>query len=62
MTLLLDLLQVPEFKKSFLKMTKMPFLPAQFNKITGAMMDTQSPFGLFARISVLGLNPGFYFQ
>lgn len=43
-------------------MKKMPFLPAQMDKITGAMMDTQSPFGLFARVSVLGLNSGFYFQ
>ncbi len=25
-------------------------------------MDTQSPFGLFARISVLGTNAGFYHQ
>lgn len=26
------------------------------------MIDTQSPFGLFSRISVLGTNAGFYHQ
>lgn len=25
-------------------------------------MDTQSPFGLFARMSVLGTTPGYYHQ
>ncbi len=62
LTLLLDLLMIPEFKKRFFRLSKLPFLPADFDKLKGSMMDTQSPFGLFARISVLGINPGFYHQ
>lgn len=40
----------------------MPFVPQPKDKVTGAMIDTQTPFGLFARVSVLGINPGFYYQ
>jgi hypothetical protein len=53
---------IPEFNKRFFRLSKIPFLPADFDKLKGSMMDTQSPFGLFARISVLGINPGFYHQ
>ena len=53
---------IPEFKKQFLSLSKMPFVPQPIEKITGAMIDTQSPFGLFSRVSVLGINPGFYYQ
>jgi hypothetical protein len=53
---------IPAFKHQFFKLPKNPFLPVTLNKITGAMMDTQTPFGIFARISILGINPGFYHQ
>lgn len=53
---------VPEFKKQFVSMPKMPFIPAKMDKLTGSMIDTQSPFGLFARTSILGSNPGYFYQ
>jgi hypothetical protein len=53
---------MPQFKTQFFKMSKTPFLPTKLEKIKGSMMDTQSPFGLFARTSVLGQNPGFFHQ
>jgi hypothetical protein len=53
---------IPEFKKKFIAMKQMPFVPATFDKLKGSMIDGQSPFGLFARTSVLGTNPGFFFQ
>ena len=62
LTLLLDLIMIPEFKKSFLNLPKNAFLPGKIEKLNGAQMDTVSPFGIFARISILGINPGFYHQ
>lgn len=62
LTILLDLLQIPQFKKQFFNMEKMPLLPKTMDKITGSMIDTQSPLGLFARTSVLGTSAGLYFQ
>jgi hypothetical protein len=53
---------IPEFKKKFVTLKKMPFIPAPFEKLTGSMIDTQSPFGIFARTSVLGTNPGYFYQ
>lgn len=53
---------IPEFKTQFFNLAKDKFLPSPLQKVTGAQMDTISPFGIFARISVLGINPGFYHQ
>ena len=53
---------MPEFKIQFFNLPKNPFLPSPVQKVTGSQMDTISPFGIFARISVLGINPGFYHQ
>jgi len=43
-------------------MSKNPFLPTEIQKLRGSMIDTQSPFGLFARTSVLGTLPGYFHQ
>jgi hypothetical protein len=43
-------------------MSKNPFTPTTIYKLKGSMIDTQSPFGLFARTSVLGILPGFFHQ
>lgn len=62
LTVLLDLVMIPEFKRKFISMKKLPFIPGPMQKLNGSMMDTQSPFGLFVRTSVLGTSPGFFFQ
>ena len=47
-----------DIKKIFFKLPKMPFLPMPVDKIKGSMLDTQSPFGVFCRQSILGYSPG----
>lgn len=56
-------MMIPQFKSKFFRLTKAPFLPKMTEKkVNGSVMDTQTPFGLFARISVLGTNTGYYHQ
>lgn len=55
-------MSVPELKAKFIKLQKAPFLPAELYKIQGSMLDRQSSLGLFFRMSILGHNPGPFYQ
>lgn len=57
-----SLMQRPELKAKFMKMDKNPFLPAELSKIQGSALDRQSPLGIFLRLSILGHNPGPFYQ
>ena len=52
----------PEFKIKFFHLPNSPFLPQNLHKIKGSTLDTQSPFGLFVRISLLGQSAGYFHQ
>jgi hypothetical protein len=60
--LLQTLMTNPELKAKFMRMKRAPFLPAKLTKIQGSSLDRQSPLGLFLRMSILGQNPGPFFQ
>ncbi len=62
LTLLGELMSIPDFRASIFKMAKEPFIPGDKGKMKGSMIDTISPFGLFMRTSVLGMIPGYYHQ
>lgn len=55
-------MSVPELKAKFMKLQKAPFLPTELHKIQGSMLDRQSSLGLFFRMSILGHNPGPFYQ
>ena len=62
LTVLESIMTIPGFKLRFMKLSKMPFLPAPLEKIKGSMIDNQSPLGIFLRLSILGFTPSFYHQ
>lgn len=62
LTVLQELLVIPEFKKKFFHLSKCPILPVEASKIQGPMIDTQSPLGILMRDSILGTLPGYFHQ
>lgn len=62
LTVLDSLMTIPEFKATFLKLPKTPFLPVELAQVQGSMIDTRSPLGIFLRPSILGSTPGFFHQ
>ena len=62
LTVLESIIGIPDFKLRFMKLPKMPFMPATLEKVKGSMIDRQSPLGIFFRLSVLGFTPSFYHQ
>ena len=52
LTTLIELIRDPEFKRVFIKMRNLKFLPD--GEKGGKLFDAFTPFGLFMRMSILG--------
>jgi ubiquitin conjugation factor E4 B len=55
-TLLQNMLTMEEFRRQFVSLPRSPFIPDKrgLKQVQGNVLDLSSPFGLFARVSLLG--------